>query len=92
MEGSYTADHCNSGNIPQTTTVKPVVSKIAYGYVQGVSQPSYNGPSMTNNKGTITIIDSWNTTKINANTVSANDSNYVNPTRWSYQNYDLTQH
>lgn len=93
LEGSFTADHCNS---PEgytevvRTVVRPEVTKISYGYVQGVEQAAYQ-PSTTNAKGTVTIVGSWNNNKTNPTTVSANDSLYSNPKNWNYRNYDLTQ-
>ncbi len=58
--------------------------------MQGTTQSNYSSPSLTNGNGTVTIINSWNNTKGNPTTISANDSNYKKPT--AYKNYDLTQH
>lgn len=91
LDGSFSADHCNSPEgIIQKTVVKPVISKISYGYVQGTHQTSYSSPVLTNENGTVTIINSWNNTKSNPTTISANNSAYKKPT--AYKNYDLTQH
>lgn len=93
LNGSFSSNTCYSptGIGQSPVAVQPSVTTINYGYVQGsTSSNDYQGPARTSTNGNTTVIYTWNDNKTNPTSMSANDSNYVQPT--NYKNFDLTQH
>ncbi len=91
LQGSYSADHCNSNAGWQYATTTPQAVTVNYGYVQAIPQEGqYEGPSRTSANGITTVISSRNNQKSNPTTIYAHDSSYIKPV--PYKNYDLTQH